>query len=228
MDAYTDLYKRVKNDLINNKLESDTHYPFCEFLSNLYQIRAVACELSRLPRNHVLRLEIIIFNDSDLSIVEIGNWQKIKINKVDQVRKEYKNVVLTNDRFDHLHNQLSIKEQELDNLFVIASSFTDNLRWDLNINLDNKKQEALFDHHFGKNNYRVLKEFEMILVLLKNDQKKSDFDSEKIEVIRKEYNTLLDKTSPIKGIFNINQVHLSIEDELDFLDTYGNLRNYLN
>ncbi len=227
MDPDTNLYKRVKEGYLSGKIKESVHRGFCDFIEQLFKIKVLDCDLTRLSHNNKLRLEIIILDNEDLDKIIIGD-SCINLRKINELREEYKKVISQDSKVFDFYKELNVNEIELENLFLVVSSFLDKLRWDLNINLDKRIEKDFFDKHLGIDQYRINKEFEIVLILLRGSKKKEDYDFDQLEEISVEYNILLDKSSPIKGLFKKIKVHCFFENEKEYLEKYGNFRNYLN
>lgn len=227
MDPYSNLYKRIKKEYLNQKIYKSIYREFCDFIEQLFSIKVLDCDLTRLSHNNKLRLEIIILNDYEIDKLTIEN-SSVNIRKIKQIREEYKNFNTRIKDRSNYYNELNVQESELEDLFIVVSSFTDNLRWDLNINLNKTLEASFFDAYFGEDQYSIYKEFEVILITLKGSKKKEDYSDRVLDEISIQYSAMIDKLSPVKGIFNNHKIHCFFENEKEYLETYGNFKNYLN
>ncbi len=228
LDPYSEKYKKLKEKLINDTLSSSIHFSFCNKLEEVYQCKVLDCDLTRMQHNQKLRLEIFVFDQADRAKININEWDQIVHHNIDELRNQYKDEINRNPALQELMGYLNVSEAEIDDLFIILSPFIPCLRWDLNINLDKDTEATFFQQFLSDNDFRILKEFEVV-VLLSNAQNLTEIEQGGLqETIQTNYVKLLDSTSPIKGAFANHHIHIYFEEEEHFYSTYGNLRNFLN
>lgn len=228
LDPYTKLYQQIKQAYLADELKDALHYPFCEALASHFGISIIACNLVRLPHNGRLHLEIISWSETDQSVIDQSDYTGIKIKDVEFIRNTYLQFAQTDQRIGALLEALNVSTAEIEALFVIASPFVPALIWDLNINLAAEKQECLFDQHFKGYRYKVLKEFNVVVLLLEQaglDQLPKAWILDKLPI---EYRALLQQESPVPDIIKEQSIVFFVEELESFDRQFGNLRNYLN
>lgn len=209
-------------------LDESVFNGFCLELGKVYDCKVIDCKLTRMPHDNKLRLEVFVYDQGDHSRIDASPWDKVVINKVETLRNLFKEEVRANRRLQHHFGYLNVKSEELDDLFVIVSAFVPCLRWDLNINLDKEIERQFFRHYLGSDDFEILKEFELLVLLVSAENKKRIEDDQLLAKIANGYTNLLIAASSLKEIFNERPVQLFVEEQSYFKSTFGNLRNYLN
>ena len=228
LDPYTKLYQQIKQAYLADELKNASHYPFCEALASHFGIRIIACDLVRLPHNGRLRLEVVFWSETDQSVIDQSDYTGIKIKDVEFIRETYLQFAHTDQRIEALLEALNVSTAEIEGLFVIASPFVPALIWDLNINLAAGKQQSFFDQYFSGYRYQVLKEFNVVVLLVEQaglDQLTKKWILDKLPT---EYRALLQQESPVPNIIEEESIVFFVEELESFDRQFGNLRNYLN
>lgn len=228
LDPYTDKYKKLKNRIVSGSLNASIHYDFCKKLAEVYECRVLDGDLSRMPHNQRLRLELFVYDQEDCTRINRNPWDQMVQHNIGALRQLYKDAINKSAALAELMSFLNVSEGEIDDLFITLSPFIPCLRWDLNINLDKAIEARFFQQFFPDKAFRILKEFEEVVVL-SQVQHLNKIEEEGLgDTITREYVKLLENTSPLTDTFTENRIQLYFEEETYFNNTFGNLRNYLN